>query len=469
MAPGLIRRRAPLSIRPWRGRDGNLRSPRTFAPTTVARRRRFHPPTRSGERGGAPTLRSPSRGKGLRPARGFVKGGALALEGHRVTPTVDAPTLADPVANRRAAPASARSIISSPPGSSGSNRRSCSRRRSSSTCRARRFAAACSSPPTPRARSCACGRNIRSPSAAPISLRTGPADRANTPISARCSGRAPARTAKQTQTGLESFGRRDAEAADAEVFALAMEAAEAAGAARSPRGSATPRCSTACCMRSIFPTSGGAVCAAASRKGAASTRSSTARARARGASRRAGGAGKRRSRRGQGAGRGSALAIAGIERGRRTQRRRDRRSLPRSGVAALGRADAAAEKRAVLEAFLAISGDPDEAALALRRLAGCREARSRRPRSTPSSCATASSRRAGRNRGDFAFGAAFVRDLDYYTGFVFEAIDAARRRARPRSAAAATTVSRDASAPDADIPAVGAAIWLDRLANGGER
>ena len=36
---------------------------------------------------------------------------------------------------------------------------------------------------------------------------------------------------EQTQTGLESFGRRDAEAADAEVFSLAMEAATAAGGA----------------------------------------------------------------------------------------------------------------------------------------------------------------------------------------------------------------------------------------------
>ena len=36
---------------------------------------------------------------------------------------------------------------------------------------------------------------------------------------------------EQTQTGLESFGRRDAEAADAEVFSLAMEAAAAAGGA----------------------------------------------------------------------------------------------------------------------------------------------------------------------------------------------------------------------------------------------
>ena len=34
---------------------------------------------------------------------------------------------------------------------------------------------------------------------------------------------------ERTQTGLESFGRKDAEAADAEIFALAMEAASLAG------------------------------------------------------------------------------------------------------------------------------------------------------------------------------------------------------------------------------------------------
>src|SRR5271166_3592825 len=34
---------------------------------------------------------------------------------------------------------------------------------------------------------------------------------------------------ERAQTGLESFGRKDAEAADAEIFALAMEAAAAAG------------------------------------------------------------------------------------------------------------------------------------------------------------------------------------------------------------------------------------------------
>src|SRR5271157_3514566 len=41
--------------------------------------------------------------------------------------------------------------------------------------------------------------------------------------------RAEAKQGERAQTGLESFGRKDAEAADAEIFALAMEAAALAG------------------------------------------------------------------------------------------------------------------------------------------------------------------------------------------------------------------------------------------------
>jgi ATP phosphoribosyltransferase regulatory subunit len=67
------------------------------------------------------------------------------------------------------------------------------------------------------------------------------------------------------------------------------------------------------------------------------------------------------------------------------------------------------------------------------------------------------------------FSAAFVRDFDYYTGFVFEAHD-------PNSSAAKTALAggrydglaRRLGANE-DIPAVGAAINLDRLMNGGER
>ena len=43
---------------------------------------------------------------------------------------------------------------------------------------------------------------------------------------------------------------------------------------------------------------------------------------------------------------------------------------------------------------------------------------------------------------EFVYSAAFVRDLDYYTGFVFEAVDAAVPQSRPASAAGGMTASR---------------------------
>ena len=99
-----------------------------------------------------------------------------------------------------------------------------------------------------------------------------------------------------------------------------------------------------------------------------------------------------------------------------------------------------AEKRAVLDAFLAISGDPDQAAVELRRLAHSAGL-------DLSAALDAFERRNGfiAARGvaieATRFSAAFVRDFDYYTGFVFEAHDPhvsgredrARRRALRRA------------------------------------
>jgi len=59
-----------------------------------------------------------------------------------------------------------------------------------------------------------------------------------------------------------------------------------------------------------------------------------------------------------------------------------------------------------------------------------------------------------------------VRDFDYYTGFVFEAHDACAPGAKTAlSGGRYDGLARRLGAPD-DIPAIGAAITLDRLANG---
>ena len=249
---------------------------------------------------------------------------------------------------------------------------------------------------------------------------------------------------EQTQTGLESFGRRDAEAADAEVFSLAMEAATAAGG-----GALVARLGDAGLFDAMLD----------SLKIPEPWRRRLRRGVARGRSLeaifsrpsqsalaqpgRAGGAGERRSRRRQGAGRGSARDRR-HRRGRRTQRQRDCRPLSGTGVAQVGSADRSGEAGGAGR-LLGISGDPDQAAVELRRLAqsagldlgAALDAFERRNGFIAARGVAIEATR---------FSAAFVRDFDYYTGFVFEAHDPHSPARRPRSPADVTTGSPGASA-----------------------
>ncbi len=265
---------------------------------------------------------------------------------------------------------------------------------------------------------------------------------------------------ERAQTGLESFGRKDAEAADAEVFSLAMEAAAAAGgklAARLGDAGLFDALLSALALPDVW---------------------------------------RRRLRRGLAQGRGLSaildarlesglaqpgllaliesadpngaralvedlLAIAGIDSvgGRSASEIADRfleQAALRSGDA-IG-----TEKRQVLEAYLAVSGDPDVAADKLRRLAddakldlgGALDAFERRNGFIAARGVAIEETR---------FSAAFVRDFDYYTGFVFEARDPARPDARPALAGGRYDGLARKLGANADIPAVGAAITLDRL------
>ncbi len=272
---------------------------------------------------------------------------------------------------------------------------------------------------------------------------------------------------ERTQTGLESFVRRDAEAADAEIFALAFEAATAAGGVplaarlgdaglfdslldslkvpevwrrRLRRGVARGRG-----LDSIFnrPSQG-----ALAQPGVLAALESADHVGAKALVE-------------------DLLAIAGIDAvgGRSAGEIADRfleQASLRSGE------PIEAEKRAVLEAFLAISGDPDEAAVELRHLADSARLDLR-------SALDAFERRNGfiAARGvaidETRFSAAFVRDFDYYTGFVFEAHDPGCPGAKTAlSGGRYDGLAKRLGATD-DIPAVGAAITLDRLASGGER
>lgn len=116
------------------------------------------------------------------------------------------------------------------------------------------------------------------------------------------------------------------------------------------------------------------------------------------------------------------------------------------------------EQAEILRRFLAISGEPDQVSQALRALAqeagldlgsaldrfdlrtGFLEARGFLP-------------------GQLEAAAGFARNLDYYSGFVFEI----RRDAAGRPLAAGGRYDRLFERLGHDVPAIGAAIWIERL------
>ena len=347
------------------------------------------------------------------------------------------------------------------------SRLSCSRPRSSSI-PARICAASFISRAIFPAPTIACGRNIQFRSCPPISpLRVLERARAS-PIAGRFSGFARDNHSEFTQAGIESFGRPDLEAADAEILALALDAA-----------------------------------------GAATMRNSSRPLRA--SSVRIGDAGlfsrllealdlppqwRRRIARGHSQGKSlDAILSLGLN------------GTDHSGV--LGVLEGADKQgaRALVEDLLSIAGmapaggrSPGEIAdrfleqAALKAGSGLsrREARrhrtvlARRGRSSirlPRNCARSPAdakprscrhprqfrqtarvyRRAGaRCRQDSISARALPRNLDYYTGFVFEAHE------RGRGGQAAVGGGRYDQLPqtlgaETPIPAIGAAIWIDRL------
>src|SRR5262249_38706178 len=121
--------------------------------------------------------------------------------------------------------------------------------------------------------------------------------------------------------------------------------------------------------------------------------------------------------------------------------------------------------RTVLERYLAINGDPDTVALAIRGLA------------TDASIdlgqvVDAFEARTGFmaardiNVGDLAFSASFARNLDYYTGFIFETSDRRKEDARPLAGGGRYDGLLAHLGAKRPVPAVGCALWLDRFDDG---
>lgn len=120
------------------------------------------------------------------------------------------------------------------------------------------------------------------------------------------------------------------------------------------------------------------------------------------------------------------------------------------------------EQRVVIEQFLSIEGDPDRASEQLRRLAA--DARLDLGEILDGFDARLGFIAAlGFDVSELRFAARFTRNLDYYTGFLFEAHDRERPNERPVAGGGRyDQLLQTLGAPQA-IPAVGAAIFVERL------
>jgi ATP phosphoribosyltransferase regulatory subunit len=121
------------------------------------------------------------------------------------------------------------------------------------------------------------------------------------------------------------------------------------------------------------------------------------------------------------------------------------------------------EIRSLIERFLAITGNPDEAAAALRALAAdVKMTATLTPALDQFESRTGFLEARGVDVGRVQFSTAFGRGFDYYTGLVFELTDP-RRTGDPLVAGGRYDgLLTRLGAADA-IPAVGFAVWIERL------
>jgi ATP phosphoribosyltransferase regulatory subunit len=267
------------------------------------------------------------------------------------------------------------------------------------------------------------------------------------------------------QAGLESFGRTDREAADAEVMTLALEAAEQALArplsVRIGDAGLFTRLLEALELPPVWlrrirrgHALGQPIAKILDREDNASTADhSGVLAALAGA-----------DRNGARALVQDLLSIAGISSvGGRSANEIAERYLEQASAQAGG--GVTAQKRAILENFLKISGDPDKASRALRKLAKDAKLDLSAALDGFESRLNFMAAR-GFDMSRLTFSAAFARNLDYYTGFVFEAFENADA-GRPIVGGGRYDRLMTTLGAGAEIPAVGAAIWCDRLLDKG--
>ena len=121
------------------------------------------------------------------------------------------------------------------------------------------------------------------------------------------------------------------------------------------------------------------------------------------------------------------------------------------------------DSRALIERFLAIAGNPQEGAAAMRKLAS--EARLSLDAALDLfEARNAAMAKRGIDLKRIAFSSAFGRGMDYYTGFVFELTDGPASEPLVAGGRYDDLLTRLGSR--SPIPAVGFSIWIERLAGG---
>jgi ATP phosphoribosyltransferase regulatory subunit len=153
------------------------------------------------------------------------------------------------------------------------------------------------------------------------------------------------------------------------------------------------------------------------------------------------------------------LSIAGIARvGGRSAGEIAERFLAR----AANRSGLPDEARLVLERYLAIDGDPDQASAAVRALAA--DARLHVGAAVDAlEERTGFMAARGLDVGAFSFAASFARNLDYYTGFIFEVQSSDRADGKPVVGGGRYDRLLQHLGASVPVPAVGCSFWLDRL------
>jgi ATP phosphoribosyltransferase regulatory subunit len=266
------------------------------------------------------------------------------------------------------------------------------------------------------------------------------------------------------QAGLESFGRTDSTAADAEIMALTLEAVSAQGFSEPVIRMGDGALLTGFLDALNVPPAARRRLLRAVAQGAADPLSHLDATSAPATESHAGLAAAL-----QGQDRNAArafvedvLAIAGISSvGGRSAGDIAERFLAKAAEKDQVMGDQA---RRVLARIFAVTGDPDEALAALRGLATAADldvepALDRFDERIGFLAAR------GVDVARITFSARFARNLDYYTGFVFELTDPARADGKPVAGGGRYDGLMQRLGAPRPVPAVGASIWLDRLAD----